>query len=369
MKARQVIILISLLLLFISYIYDTKMKPVENLEIISAAGYDIINGTNGQITYSIPLNTYVFEADNKITGEMKIGVGSTIAQTRGDRQRKSDKKFLLGLEKVYVISEDYARFGIRNVLDILFSNPNVNDMGAVVIYKGSAEELLKYQIKGYPTSADFIEGMIINSQGFNFFTNNYKLMDVFIRVDSEGRRAVLPYIELKQKGPEVTGFALFSKDKMIDRIDMRQGRILNLLRENKGSGSIQLQKDARNYVDYYSKSIRKVKTSKDGENYNFDIDLLLEGDITSIEGLPSVIDNPELKKKLEEEFAHKIKDMCDEFIEKMKNEYKLDLLDLGRFAAAKYGRHENKDWDKIVCNSNIKVNVKVKIEKEGRGNY
>jgi Ger(x)C family germination protein len=345
------------------------MKPVENLEIISGAGYDIVNGTDGQITYSIPLSTYVFEPDNKIASEMKIGVGSTIAQTRGDRQRRSDKKFLLGLEKVYVISEDYARFGIRNILDILFSNPQVNDMGAVVVCKGRAEDMLRYQIKGYPSSADFIEGMINNAQGFNFFTNNYKLMDVFIRVDSEGRRALIPYVELKQNGPEIIGFALFNRDKMVEFIDMKESRILNLLRENKGRGSIQLQKDAHNHVDYYAKAIRKVKVSRDGEEYTFDIDLSLEGDITSIEGLPSVIDDPKLKKTLEEQFAEKIKVACSEFIEKMKNEYKLDLLDLGRAAAAKYGRHENRDWNKIVSNSKINVNVKVKIEKEGRGNY
>jgi Ger(x)C family germination protein len=369
MKGRQVIILISLILLFISYVYDTNMKPVENLEIISGAGYDLLKEADGQITYSIPLSTYVFEPDNKISVEIKTGTGNTIAETRGDRQRKSDKKFLLGLEKVYVISEDFARYGIRSILDILFSNPQVNDMGAVVVYKGSAEELLSYQIKGYPTAADYLEGLINNAPGFNFFTNKYKLMDVFACVDSEGRRAIIPYIELKKKGPEVTGFAVFSKDTMIELIDISQGTALNLLRENKVSGSLRIQKDAKNYVDFYGKTIRKAKTSRNGENYCFEIDLLLEGDITSIEGLPSVIDNPELKKKLEEEFADAVKIMCDEFIEKMKNEYKLDLLDLGRIAAAKYGRHENKDWDKIVCNSNIKVTVKVKIQKEGRGNY
>lgn len=368
MRGRQLVVIISLVLLFIAYLFDTNMKPIENLEIISGAGYDIVNGPEGQVTYNIPLSTYVFEGD-KITEEMKTGTASTIAQTRSDRQRKSDKKFLLGLEKVYVISEECARFGIRNVLDILFTNPQVNDMGAVVVCKGKAEDLLKFKVKGYPTAADFIDGMVNNAQGFNFFTNNYKLTDVFVRVDSEGRRAVIPYIEVKDKALEVTGFAIFNKDKMIGLLDMNQGRILNLLRENKVRGSLQLEKDPNNHVDYYGKSLRKVKTSRNGENYNFDIDLLLEGDIVSIEGHSSVIDNLELKKKLEEELADKIKIMCDNFIETMKDDYKLDLLDLGRVGAAKYGRHENLDWDKIVCNSKINVNVKVKIEKEGRGNY
>jgi Ger(x)C family germination protein len=276
MKGKQIVVLISLALLFISYIYDTNMKPVENMQIISGAGYDIIREADGQITYSIPLSTYIFSEDNKITGEVKTGVGSTIGLTRADRQRKADNKFLLGLEKVYVISEDYARFGIRNMLDILFANSEVNDMGAVVVYNGKAEELLGYEVKGYPTSSDYIEGVIKNAQGFNFFTNNYKLTDVFVRVDSEGRKALIPYVEIKKTGPEVTGFAIFNKDKMVDKVNIKEGKILNLLRENKGRGSLELQKDAKNYVDFYCEARRKVKAKKDGDNYKFDIIVVID---------------------------------------------------------------------------------------------
>ncbi|MBL4937267.1 Ger(x)C family spore germination protein [Clostridium sp. YIM B02515] len=369
MKGKQTVILISLVLLFISYIYDTNMKPVENMQVLSGAGYDIIEEVDGHITYSIPLSVYVFGEDNKITGEIKTGIGSTIGMTRGDRQRKSDNKFLLGLEKVYVISEDYAKFGIRNILDVLFTNSEVNDMGAVIVYNGKAEELLGYQVNGYPTSSDYLEGVIKNAQGYNFFTNNYKLTDVFVRVDSEGRKALIPYVEIKKTGPEVAGFAVFNKDKMVDKVNMQEGKILNLLREKKARGALNLQKDAKSYVDYYCEARRKVKVKKDGDNYKFIIDLNLEGDITSNEEFPSVIDNPELKKKLEAELSDKIEDECNAFIQKMKCEYKLDLLELGRVAAANFGRHQNKDWDKIVSTSDIKVNVKVKVDKEGRGNY
>ncbi len=53
----------------------------------------------------------------------------------------------------------------------------------------------------------------------------------------------------------------------------------------------------------------------------------------------------------------------------MKYEYKIDCLELGRVAAAKYGREKNNNWDDIVCNSEIKVNVMAKIDRMGRGDY
>ncbi|MDP4179223.1 MAG: Ger(x)C family spore germination C-terminal domain-containing protein, partial [Bacillota bacterium] len=60
---------------------------------------------------------------------------------------------------------------------------------------------------------------------------------------------------------------------------------------------------------------------------------------------------------------------CEEFINKMKTDYKVDCLELGRVAAAKYGRRTGTDWNKVVMDSDIKINVKVKLNKQGRGDY
>ena len=64
-----------------------------------------------------------------------------------------------------------------------------------------------------------------------------------------------------------------------------------------------------------------------------------------------------------------VKKMCTEYINKAKNEYKTDILELGRVAAAKYGRQVGVDWSKVVSESNIEVDVKVTVKDEGRGAY
>jgi hypothetical protein len=64
--------------------------------------------------------------------------------------------------------------------------------------------------------------------------------------------------------------------------------------------------------------------------------------------------------------------MCMDFIGKMQSQYKIDVLELGRVAAANFGRGTGTDWNEVICNvdlTNIKVNVNVKVDNMGRGDY
>ncbi|MBU3100846.1 Ger(x)C family spore germination C-terminal domain-containing protein [Clostridium sp. DSM 17811] len=74
-------------------------------------------------------------------------------------------------------------------------------------------------------------------------------------------------------------------------------------------------------------------------------------------------------KKFEVDMTIYVKKMSNNFINKSKCQYKTDILDLGRIAAAKYGRCKGTDWDKVICNSDIKVNVKFTVDKQGRGSF
>ena len=67
--------------------------------------------------------------------------------------------------------------------------------------------------------------------------------------------------------------------------------------------------------------------------------------------------------------AKSIEKQCADFIKIMKSDYKIDCIGLGRSAAAKYGRQKKVDWNEVVCSADIKVNVKVKVDLQGRGDY
>ena len=82
-----------------------------------------------------------------------------------------------------------------------------------------------------------------------------------------------------------------------------------------------------------------------------------------------IIKDVSKKKEFEKDMAKSIEKQCDDFIKTMKSDYNIDCIGLGREAAASYGRQKKTDWNKVVMSADIKVNVKVKVDLQGRGDY
>jgi len=368
-KIKHVILILSCTAIAIFFSFGLKQQqPVEDLNIISAIGQDIeIKGDI--INYITMFSVYLFEPQEKIESSVKTGTSLNFGETRQSRQLVDNKQSILGSEKTVIQSEESAEYGIRGMIDILFRNPYLNDTAYFVVCKGKASDILNMNIKGYPSSGDFIEGLIMNSKYHNFFSDNYKIIDLFLKVDSEGCNITLPYIEITDKGIGITGMALFKKDKMVAKINIDELKTMNMLKENDVKGILTLQKSANEYVNYYATSKRKVSCTKEGSKYKFTINIDLKGDIISDTLYKNLQDSVEKNAQFDERMAEEVKNQCNDFIVKMKNQYKVDCLDLGQVAAAKYGRQTGLDWNSIVCSSEIEVNVKVNVLKTGRGEY
>jgi Ger(x)C family germination protein len=365
-KTFHILLIISLGSLFITM---PQVDPAEQMDVVVAIGADLEKITENDYEYVITRSAYVFEEEKKRSSKVITTRGNSLVLTRESRQQFADKAGISGLEKVYLLNENYARSGIKTHMDVLYKNPQVNDTGIFVICKNSSKEILEYNIPGYASSADFIEGMIINQRGMNFFPDEFDAINIFVRMGAEGRSVVLPCIELKKDGIVIAGEALFKEDKMVAKVDIKDSRILNMLKYNNVKGMLTMQKNSKEYIDFSAKAKKKIKCYKEGNKYKFIIDLSLKGEIISNTQNQCITRNAASIKQFEDAMAEQVKKECSEFIDKMKNEYKVDSLDLGRVAAAKYGRRKGNDWDKIIQDSNIEVNVTVKVDKHGRGDF
>jgi Ger(x)C family germination protein len=369
MRMRKFFLLTLIILGVLSFfISGVEREPVEKVSISPAIGYDIEKDLEGNLEYSVPITIYVLDKDKK-SSKTIVTRGSTLGITREDRQRKIDKKFLLGFEKVYVIGEEYAKYGINSILDILFRTSEVRDSSMVCVCRGKAEDILKFQMEGYASSGDFIEGLIKYSKEFNFTPENYKLVDAYIRLGAEGRNLMLPFIEIKEDTIQITGLAVFKKDKMINMIPKEDTKVLNLLRENKLMGMLSLEESSKKYIEFYGKSRRKVECFREGDKYRFVISLRIIGDLATNEYDKKLIDSPKDKKEIEMKFSKQLEKDMKRYVEMVKNEHKTDCFELGRVACAKYGRNTGADWDDIVSNSDIDVKAAVEIDRFGRGDY
>ncbi|EJO5346365.1 Ger(x)C family spore germination protein [Clostridium botulinum] len=363
--------LIIIFCIFIGVIFTEKLNIefAENLSIPSGEGFDVEEGIDGNLVYSIPVSIYTYENSGEAKSTVYTGKGYTIEEARQDRDKILSKKFVLGGERIFVISEKQAELGIHSLTDSLNSNTNVNDLSVVVVCNGTAEHILKHKPKGVADSGKYIEGLVKNLKYTHFFSENYKLIDIFVREDAEGRSIALPYIELEDDNIKATGTAIFQKDKMIGKLNMKDSHILNLLKFNNVTGVISLPKNYKEYIDYKATVKRNVKCTKKDGKYNFIINLNFNGEIVSNELYKDITSNIDVENQFKKDMSQKIESMCNDFISKMKNEYKSDLLELGVVAAAKYGRNTNTDWNKIIMESEIKVNVNVNIHNLRRGDY
>lgn len=363
-KDNKIIIgVIFFTIILIFFIKGAETVPIEEIYPLVGVGYDLEKNSN----YSVPFTVYNYKGEDRIFSRNITGVAKTIGETREERQLKMDKVFKLGSERELIISKNQAVKGIDNLLNILFTNADMNDRVLMMVSEDKAIDILSYRIRGYPSSSEYIEGMIKNATSYNFLSSEHNLLNAYVRVSSEGENLVLPYIGLDEKGLSYLGMALFKKNKMVETLDIKESRVMNMLREEKGNGLISIQKDSKRYINYIAKAKRKVRCNKKENKYEFIIDLNFNGDIM-LNTLYKDMDKAGTKE-VEEKLANNIETMCNDFIYKMKNELKIDCLQLAMYAVAKYGRDTGVDWDEIVCNSDIKVNVKVNVDKIGRGNY
>ncbi|MFL0197997.1 Ger(x)C family spore germination protein [Clostridium sp. WILCCON 0269] len=368
MKRFKVFLLIIIIFMFIISFIGVKGSMIEDLEIPVGTGADI-EKESANTSYSLPFLVYSFQDGNTVTSDTFTGEGASVGGTRQNRQLKEGKKSMIGLNRIFLFSEQSASFGIKNYLDIWLNNPAINDRALCAVCKGKAEDMFKYKIKGYSNSAEYIEGMVKNLSEYNFFPMQYSLTDLIVREDAEGRNILLPYIEINNDAIETTGLAVFRGDKMIGKADINETRIINILKENRVKGILTLQKDSKKYINCYTYSKRKAKCYKENGKYKFIIDLNLKGNIISNELYNNLNANPQVLKKFEKDMNNYVDKMCNKTINDIKCKYKTDVLDLGRIAAAKYGRGTGTDWNKAVCNSNIQVNVKFTVDSQGRGDY
>jgi hypothetical protein len=95
----------------------------------------------------------------------------------------------------------------------------------------------------------------------------------------------------------------------------------------------------------------------------------MAGDIIVNQYAPMLINKLEKKEEIERLLKENLEKEANMFVKKLQTEHKVDCLELGRIAAAKYGRGTGVDWNEVFLNSDIEVNVNIKINRYGRGDY
>lgn len=360
MKKISFIIIISIML---SGCYD--MRPVEELGIIVGLGYDVENpGMNYK--YKDTSETFIFKGEKKIEHDTLSGKNKAIYTTKHEVQSKFNKKWILGTEIVYLIGQGRAEYGIKDLIDALIRDPERRVVAGIAVSKPQAESIYKMKPIEYSTMAEEIRGILNFSSRENFFTPKVEIPEFLQMYYQEGRKIVIPYMDEVDGRIQITGLALFKEDKMINKVDLDEAMLINLLRNTGGKSYLAVNSPETNeyYVAYFTSKV-KVKVSKEYEKLKYDVFVNLSGDL-KVDTVDKKMIIAKEVKEIQEVFSKNVETRLNSEVKKMQKEYKTDWLDFGKYAVAKYGRQGTYASDETFCNANIDVHVNTKISAIGQ---
>ncbi|WBW95642.1 Ger(x)C family spore germination protein [Oceanirhabdus sp. W0125-5] len=373
MKAYKNIILVLIIMcisICLCSCYDEY--PIEELSIITGVGYDIEKGA--EINLVDPAETISIKEDDGEGGSLiLVGRGPTLYSLVENRISKQHKTIVFGAEVLYLISEERAKFGIKDALDDLLRYPDLNINAMVVICKGKCEEFLSLKPESSTMSEDLFRMIKYCHQG-SFYSSHVTVNDLLLMYHQNGRQIFLPYIEIVEGKPQLTGTAIFNDDKMVNKVPIKESKLINLLRNSGSKGALSIRSEnLLSYIDIVGTNKVKIKVLKKKkqleelmkEQFIYDIYVNITADL-----LVDTLSETELNKKqiskIEKIFEVRLEKDLNNEVKKIQEEYEVDCLDIGKYALAKYGRESGYDSNEYFSNAQIKVHATVKIDSIGR---
>ncbi|EPD50587.1 Ger(X)C family germination protein [Paenisporosarcina sp. HGH0030] len=294
--------------LFVSLVGCAEQKLLEQIGLTTLLGYDLreddklsVTAVVRQVNPEFQSNVEVISAENE-----------TIRGARTVINRKTSKKNVTGQMRVVLFGEEISKDGIAHYIDTLSKNSETSGGLYVAVVEGETKSLLEYQYQEIEDIGIHIFKLLeqnIKSEQMISSTIHEVAHDYY----SLGRDVALPIIKRKDEIVEISGVALFNKDKMVGKLSAENSFYLKLARdfhkaamfETKipkeslpASQTQESQEDITVVIDTISTK-KKLKLINP-DTPEFDMQFTVRGRLLEIEANMDM-DNPKNVQKLEEE--------------------------------------------------------------------
>lgn len=295
---------------------------------------------------------------------------------RGGRtsfRRMAPKQMEGGKVQTILISDELAKKGIHDLLEIFQRDVTLPAVAFVSIVEGSPNELLKkaVDLTKKPRVSFYIYQLLDNNVELSNIPNT-KVFDFDINFFAPGLDPIVPMLKFENDNIKITGCALFSGDKMTGKLESKQTNILIGLMDqlthtdfiftssdfsdkdgDKLGVAVTLFKPKRKIkIDFNEEGIPIVKISM---HYRCNIDEF-EWDDTM---------ESKVQEELEKKFSEYLTNMHNDVIKNLQ-EANCDPIGIGDMIRAKYNDYWlSIDWNEIYQKADIKADVKVEIGNVG----
>lgn len=372
---KFVLIIITLFILLISsgcYNY----KEINDMAIVSSIGIDKDNKNDKYIVSAQIMNSKESEdsEDSQITVYTKEG--DTIHEALRNITLKSPRKLYGNHLSKIVLSEEVAKEGIDNILDIFNRITEVrNEFIITIVKEDKASDVLKVLTTTESIPAEYVKlslKIADKTSGLTYATKLDEFISLYLKKGIDPVVPVLKIDKKEKKGTTINNITTtnpISKIVIEDLAVTNKGKLETYLKNEEVIGynflRNQIQKmiipvkcdDENNYASILIlKNKTKSNTAKKDNEYIINFNINSEAIITEYNCKKDLTDEKVIKK-LEKDTEKKIKRYIKKSLNKQK-ETKGKFLGLERIIYLDYPKYKNEDYS-------VKYNAKVNLVRKG----
>ena len=379
-KNLKLLIVVTIFVTFLAGCWDS-----EELNTLAITGVIGIEKTNNKVNLIMEVyNPVASGGKDTQQGEAAKYIQST-GESFFDAIRNLtivfDKKIFFAHTKEMIISEDTARNGFIDLLDLWGRQHQPWPNTYLLISKGtSPADIIGVKSGIETTSANYIEDLITNSSkntGKTVITN----VTDFLRYYYDNGSGAVGVISKKKKmgvpGEKNTeyelvteGAAIFSGQKLVGFLNGTETRAMNFATGKIKSAIIvspTLDNQGKNSVEVI-RTERKINTYIEGNQILFTLDIKIMGTLAEETGRLDTDKNPEIIKTVANQNSEVVKKEVEDVIKKAQEEYKTDIFGFGQALHSKYPKqwkNMKSEWNYLFSLSEVRVTVGTDIENIG----
>lgn len=372
---KFVLIIITLFILLISsgcYNY----KEINDMAIVSSIGIDKDNKNDKYIVSAQIMNSKESEdsEDSQITVYTKEG--DTVHEALRNITLKSPRKLYGNHLSKIVLSEEVAKEGIDNILDIFNRITEVrNEFIITIVKEDKASDVLKVLTTTESIPAEYVKlslKIADKTSGLTYATKLDEFLSLYLKKGIDPVVPVLKIDKKEKKGTTINNITTtnpISKIVIEDLAVTNKGKLETYLKNEEIIGynflRNQIQKmiipvkcdDENNYASILIlKNKTKSNAAKKDNEYIINFNINSEAIITEYNCKKDLTDEKVIKK-LEKDTEKKIKRYIKKSLNKQK-ETKGKFLGLERIIYLDYPKYKNEDYS-------VKYNAKVNLVRKG----
>ena len=374
MKKFVLIVTTLFILLISSGCYN--YKEINDMAIVSSIGIDKDNKKDKYIVSAQIMNSKESEdsEDSQITVYTKEG--DTVHEALRNITLKSPRKLYGNHLSKIVLSEEVAKEGIDNILDIFNRITEVrNEFIITIVKEDKASDVLKVLTTTESIPAEYVKlslKIADKTSGLTYATKLDEFISLYLKKGIDPVVPVLKIDKKEKKGTTINNITTtnpISKIVIEDLAVTNKGKLETYLKNEEVIGynflRNQIQKmiipvkcdDENNYASILIlKNKTKSNTAKKDNKYIINFNINSEAIITEYNCKKDLTDEKVIKK-LEKDTEKKIKRYIKKSLNKQK-ETKGKFLGLERIIYLDYPKYKNEDYS-------VKYNAKVNLVRKG----